>query len=104
MANYAEYFDRIGYKPKYYIGDRVTGTWNKIPFIGTVGNDTVVSLDEGPRVSVFLDLPIVFEGETKNVIICKHKQIRPLPEWKEESSDTKKQSKVGKTSTKSKKV
>jgi hypothetical protein len=39
MGNQTDYFEKIGYKPKYHIGDRVFGYWNKIPFVGTVGND-----------------------------------------------------------------
>jgi hypothetical protein len=75
MANYAEYFDKIGYKPKYHIGDRVFGYYNKIPFIGTVGNDTVID-DTGPRVSIHLDLPIRLDNYNYNVIIVKHKDIK----------------------------
>jgi hypothetical protein len=98
VASQTDYFNRIGYKPKYFIGDRVIGTWNKIPFVGTVGNDTVISLEEGPRISVHLDLPIKFEDKVRSVIICKHKDIRKLPEWTEESSDTPKPKKAGKKS------
>ena len=43
MASLAEYFEKNRYKPKYFLGDRVFGYWNKIPFIGTVGNDTVIA-------------------------------------------------------------
>ena len=98
MGNLADYFEKIGYKPKYFIGDRVIGKWKKIPFIGTVGNDTLISEDEGPRISIHLDLPIVVDGQIKNVIFVKHKDIRRLPEWKDESSATKKQTKAGKKS------
>ena len=98
MANYAEYFAKIAYKPKYFIGDRVTGTWNKIPFTGTVGNDTLISEEEGPRISVMVDLPIWFEDRAHSVIIVKHRQIRPLPQWTDKLLDTKKQSKAGKKS------
>lgn len=98
MGSQTDYFERIGYKPKYFIGDRVVGIYKKIPFVGTVGNDTVISLDEGPRVSVFSDLPIKVDGVYKNVIIVKHKDIRRLPEWTEQSSDTLKQKKVGRKS------
>ena len=80
MANYAEYFEKIGYKPKYFLGDRVFGRWNKIPFIGTVGNDTVISEIEGPRISVILDLPIKYKGDIKNILIVKHKDIKLLKE------------------------
>lgn len=82
MANYREYFDSVGYKPKYTIGDRVRGTYNKIPFVGTVGNDTLISAEEGPRVSVHLDLPLRLTEGVKSVIIVKHKDIKPLKELK----------------------
>lgn len=78
MGNLAEYFARNAYKPKYFLGDRVFGKWNKVPFIGTVGNDTVISEIEGPRISVHLDLPIVLTGKSHTVIIVKHKDIKPL--------------------------
>jgi len=81
MANQTDYFNRIGYKPKYHIGDRVFGHWNKIPFIGSVGNDTVISEIEGPRISIHLDLPIRYEDQNKNVIIVRHKDIKPLKEF-----------------------
>ena len=84
MGNQTDYFDRIGYKPKYHIGDRVFGHWNKIPFIGTVGNDTVISEVEGPRISIHLDLPIKFDKTIHNIIIVKHKDIKLLKDFTEE--------------------
>lgn len=78
MGNLADYFARNAYKPKYFLGDRVFGRWNKIPFIGTVGNDTVISEIEGPRISIHLDLPIVLTGKMHTVIIVKHKDVKPL--------------------------
>lgn len=78
MGTLADYFEKKAYKPKYFLGDRVSGKWNKIPFIGTVGNDSVVSEIEGPRISIFLDLPIKFEDRILSVIIVKHKDIKPL--------------------------
>ena len=76
MGNQTEYFERTGYKPKYMIGDRVFGSWNKIPFAGTVGNDTQINLIEGPRVSVHLDLPIKFDGRVHNFIFVKPKELK----------------------------
>lgn len=76
MASLAEYFAKNRYQAKYDIGDRVMGKWNKIPFVGSVGNDTLVSEIEGPRVSIHLDLPIKYEGKVYNVIIVKHKDIK----------------------------
>lgn len=78
MASQTDYFNKIGYKPKYHLGDRVIGTWNKIPFVGTVGNDTVISLEEGPRISIHLDLPMKINGSYKSIIIVKHKDIKQI--------------------------
>ena len=78
MANQTDYFNRIGYKPKYHLGDRVFGHWNKIPFISSVGNDTVISELEGPRITIHLDLPIKFQNKINNIVVVKHKDIKPL--------------------------
>jgi hypothetical protein len=80
MGTQTDYFNKIGYKPKYWIGDRVFGHWNKIPFIGSVGNDTIINEIEGPRISIHLDLPIKFKDTIHNVIIVKHKDIKKLVE------------------------
>jgi hypothetical protein len=80
MGSQTDYFERIGYRPRYWIGDRVIGQWNGIPFVGSVGNDTVVSNIEGPRISIHLDLPMQHNGQVHGVIIVKHKDIRPLKE------------------------
>lgn len=77
MGNLSDYFERNRYKATYSIGDRVFGRWNKIPFVGTVGNDTLVNEQEGPRVSVHLDLPILYKNQQYSVIIVGHKDIKP---------------------------
>jgi hypothetical protein len=79
MGNQTDYFERIGYKPKYFIGDRVYGKFNGIPFVGTVGNDRVINL-EGPEITMHLDLPMKINNEYKSFIIVKHKDIKPLKE------------------------
>jgi hypothetical protein len=76
MASYTDYFNEKAYKPKYELGDRVFGKWNKIPFVGSVGNDRVVS-DAGPEITIHLDLPILFQKKIHNIIIVKHKDIKP---------------------------
>jgi len=79
MSSLTEYFKKISYKPKYFIGDRVFGYWNKIPFVGTVGNDrSKVGGDPNPEVVVHTDLPIVFKDKQHSVIIVKHKDIKLL--------------------------
>lgn len=81
MANYKEYFDKIGYQAKYQIGDRVFGKWNKIPFIGSVGNDRLINHTIGPEITIHLDLPIKYKDEIKRVIIVKHKDVKQLKEF-----------------------
>ena len=76
MSNLLRYFENKAYKPTWFLGDRVTGKWNKIPFVGSVGNDTVISDVEGPRVSVLLDLPIKYQGKVHNIIIVKPKDLK----------------------------
>ena len=76
MGTQTDYFERIGYKHTYDIGDRVFGKWNKIPFVGTVGNDRLINHTIGPEVTIHLDLPIKYNGELKNFIIVKHKDIK----------------------------
>ena len=76
----SEQFNETGYKPKYWIGDRVFGHWNKIPFVGSVGNDTVINEADGPQVSIHLDLPIKFRDKIHNIIIVKHRDITKLKE------------------------
>ena len=77
MGNQTDYFERIGYKAKHQIGDRVFGHWNKIPFVGTVGNDRVID-KTGPQVTIHLDLPIRFEQQVRNVIVVRHRDITKL--------------------------
>lgn len=76
MGTQTDYFDRIGYKPKWFIGDRVFGHWNKIPFVGTVGNDRLINHTIGPEITIHLDLPIKFKDVVYNFIIVKHKDIK----------------------------
>lgn len=85
MGNVADYFERNGYKPKYSIGDRVTGTYNGIPFMGTVGNDRLINNLVGAEITVHLDLPMKTENEFRSIIIAKHKNVRPLKELKDDT-------------------
>ena len=76
MGNQTDYFNRIGYVGKYQIGDRVFGKWNKIPFVGTVGNDRKINDRDGPEVTIHLDLPIKYNGQIHNIIVVKHKDVK----------------------------
>ena len=72
----AEYFKLNRYQAKYDIGDRLIGKWNKIPFVGTVGNDTLINEIEGPRISIHLDLPIKYKDKVYTIIFVKHKDVK----------------------------
>lgn len=76
MGNLAEYFERNAYKPRWHIGDRVEGKYHGVPFVGSVGNDTLISPLEGPRVSVHLDLPLKYKDEVKSVIFVSPKTLK----------------------------
>jgi hypothetical protein len=80
MGNQTDYFNRIGYKSKYFLGDRVFGHWKKIPFIGSVGNDRCID-GVNPEITIHLDLPIRINGVNHNFIIVKHKDIKSLKEF-----------------------
>lgn len=75
MPNYAEYFAKNRYKPKYEIGDRVRGFWNKIPFSGTVYNDRKLSDDDEPIVIIQSDLPIKYKNTIVNIIQVEHRHL-----------------------------
>jgi hypothetical protein len=74
--NLADYFAKNRYKSKYEIGDRIIGKWNKIPFVGTVGNDSEINELEGPIISVRLDLPFKYQGVIYHHLRVKHKDVK----------------------------
>jgi len=78
VGNQTDYFNRIGYTGQYQIGDRVFGKWDKIPFVGSVGNDR--NIGNGPEVTIHLDLPIRQNGKTHHILVVKHRDIRLLKE------------------------
>ena len=78
LKGLAAYFSANRYTGIYNIGDRVFGHWNKIPFIGSVGNDRVINEVEGPRVTVHLDLPIKFLDTIHHIVVVKPQDIKRL--------------------------
>lgn len=76
MSNVANYFAANRYHGKWNIGDRVIGKWNKIPFVGSVGNDRQINDRDGPEVTIHLDLPIKYQDKIHHIIIVKHKDIK----------------------------
>lgn len=75
MGNQTDYFNRIGYKPQYEIGDRVIGRYKGIPFVGSVGNDRCID-GVNPDITVHLDLPIKIDDEIKMFLTVKHKDVK----------------------------
>jgi hypothetical protein len=73
-----EYFTANRPKPKYKVGDRVEGIYQKIPYVGTVYTDNMRNETEGPMVSVHLDLPIKIDSVWHNNIRVKYKEIKGL--------------------------
>jgi len=75
MGRQSDWFNAVGYKHTYDLGDRIMGLWNGIPFVGSVGNDRLVNLINGPEITVHLDLPIRFEDNIHRIIITKHADV-----------------------------
>lgn len=80
MPSLAEYFERERPKPYFEFATRVFGKYNKIPFVGTVYGDNMVSLEQGPRLSIHLDLPIIIDGVAKYIIIDAYDKFKGLTE------------------------
>jgi hypothetical protein len=75
MSNLTRYFERKHAdlpEPKYRSGDRVSGRWNSIPFVGSVVRDT------DPTVLVHSDLPVQFEGNVHYVLSVKQTDVARL--------------------------
>lgn len=78
MANLSDYFANNRYQSKYEFGTRIFAKWNKIPFVGTIYGDGVISEIEGPRLTISLDLPIKFENKVYYSIIASHKDVKEI--------------------------
>jgi hypothetical protein len=89
MRNQAEYFKEHRHVAKYEFGERIFGYWNSIPFVGTVGNDTVINESFGPQYSIHLDLPICFKDVTYTVIVDKQSNFKKITKLIEMEEDVK---------------
>ena len=77
--NLAEYFEANRPKPKYKFGDRVEGTYKKIPWVGTAYTDNMRNETEGPMCNIHLDLPLrVKDQPYVNYIRVGYKNIRGI--------------------------
>lgn len=77
MAKYTEYFHQITRRPSWFLGDRVSGQWNKIPFIGTVAIENCID-GETRRVIVMLDLPIQYKDDIYTTVTVKPRDLKKL--------------------------
>jgi hypothetical protein len=78
MSSLAEYFEANRPKPKYAFGDRVEGTYQGIPYVGTAYTDSMRNELEGPMVSIHLDLPMRIDSVWYRCIRVKYKDIKGL--------------------------
>lgn len=76
MPSLNDYFSKNRYKPKWFLGDRVEGKWNNIPFVGTVAIDSKIFENIEPRVVVFVDLPILHDGTIYSIITTNVKSLK----------------------------
>jgi hypothetical protein len=78
MVSMSEEFAASRHKPKYEFMARVEGKYKNIPFVGSIGNDTVISEAEGPIFTIHLDLPIKVDGAYISFLKCKQSEIKNL--------------------------
>ena len=78
MASLSEYFERERPQPRFEFGTRVFGKYNKIPFIGTIYGDGMINEEQGPRLSIHLDLPIMIDGKVKTIIIDTYRSFKDM--------------------------
>lgn len=84
MASLSEYFEKNRYQPKFEFMARVTGMHGKIRWIGSVGNDTVISELRGPELHIHLDLPLKIDGKYTYILVTKHKGVTRLTNFDDE--------------------
>jgi surface antigen len=84
MPSLADYFEKNRYQPKFEFMARVTGMYGKIRWVGSVGNDTVISELNGPELHIHLDLPLKIDGTYTYVLVCKHKGVTRLTNFDDE--------------------
>lgn len=72
------WFEATTYKAKYEFMARVEGTYKGTPFVGSIGNDTLVSPDEGPIYIIHLDLPMRVGDRVINILKCRHRDVKGL--------------------------
>lgn len=72
----AEYFNQNRYQGKFDFGARVIGKYKKVPFVGSVGSDSIRFDGEEPHVTVTLDLPLSVDGVIHNILRVPTKSVK----------------------------
>ena len=80
MVALADWFKANRYQGKRHLGERVTGVYKGIRWMGTLGVDNEVNELEGPLVTVLLDLPLKIDDKVHNILRIKSKDVKPLKE------------------------
>ena len=78
MVALKEWFEANRPKPKFEFSTRVFGKHNKVPFIGTTGADNLRSIEDGPQVTVLLDLPMKTKDGYVSVIRVPYSSIKSI--------------------------
>lgn len=86
MTTLTEYFEKRARPPRFHCGDRVFGHYKKIPFIGSVGVEHLVSEARGVEVVVNLDLPLRDGDQYLTIVTVRPRDLRPLVKFDDEPS------------------
>jgi hypothetical protein len=74
----ADYFQQNRYHGTFEFMERVTGVYQGIRWMGTVGTDSIVSEDNGPEVTVQLDLPLRVDDKIHHVLRLPHADVKRM--------------------------
>jgi hypothetical protein len=78
MVSLADYFKANRYNGKRQLGERVTGVYKGIRWMGSIGNDTMINETQGPVLHILLDLPLKVDGVIHHILVVKHKDVKPM--------------------------
>jgi hypothetical protein len=82
MISQTEWFLANRYMGPRQLGERVTGVFQGVRWVGSLGNDRVVSELEGPMVTITLDLPFRVNHQTYNILVIKSQEAHALVQIK----------------------
>lgn len=84
--NQTEWFSSHRPNAEFFLGDRVCGHFQGMPYVGTVMIDHMVNTEQGSVTKVALDLPLKVDGTYYQLLIIPNGEgIRRLPSFAEET-------------------